>query len=93
MTELEQYIKSYFGVDPKDIEIITSMFKSTEIKKGDYFLKTCMTSERLSFIKSGLLRIYITTQDKEVTQWISSKGYFVTDLSNLIFNTPARWNI
>lgn len=36
---------------------------------------------------------FFETEDKEVTQWISTKGYFVTDLSGFIFNQPARWTI
>jgi CRP-like cAMP-binding protein len=47
----------------------------------------------LSFIESGLLRIYSISDGKEVTQWISTKGYFVTDLSSLLFESPARWTI
>ncbi len=93
MTELEQYIKSYFGVRQEDLVKIVSLFKRTELKKGDYFLKTGRSCDKLSFIKSGFLRIYVKTDDKEVTQWISTSGYFVTDLSGLIFETPARWNI
>lgn len=93
MTELEHYIKSYFGVKQNDLEHIVSLFKLTELKKGDYFLKTGGSCNKLSFIKSGLLRIYVSTKDKEVTQWISTKGYFVTDLSSLMFDTPARWTI
>lgn len=93
MTELEHYIKSYFGVKQNDLEHIVSLFEQTELKKGDYFLKTGRSCDKLSFIKSGLLRIYVSTKEKEVTQWISTKGYFVTDLSSLIFDTPARWTI
>ena len=40
-----------------------------------------------------MVRIYTTIEDKEVTQWISTPGYFVTDLASFTFNTPARWNI
>jgi len=40
-----------------------------------------------------LLRIYVKDQNKEVTQWISTAGYFVTDLSSLVFQNPARWTI
>ena len=69
------------------------MFKPQSLKKGDYFLKTGRTCDKLSFVQSGLLRVYVQTPDKEVTQWISTKGYFVTDLASLIFNTPARWTI
>ncbi|MBI3517727.1 MAG: Crp/Fnr family transcriptional regulator [Bacteroidetes bacterium] len=93
MTELEQYIKSYFGVKQSDLELIGSLFKQTTLKKDDFFLKSGKSSDKLSFIKSGFLRIYVIVDDKEITQWISTKGYFVTDLSSLIFDTPARWNI
>lgn len=93
MTELEHYIHSYFGLEQSSLAQIVNMFEQTSLKKNDYFLKTGKSCDKLSFIKSGLLRIYVNTEDKEVTQWISTKGYFVTDLSSLIFDTPARWNI
>lgn len=94
MTELEQNIKNYFGIIREDsLQMVSSRFHLETLKKGDYFLKTGKPCNKLSFIKSGLLRIYKQTEDKEVTQWISTKDYFVTDLSGLLFATPARWTI
>lgn len=93
MNELEQYIQAYFGVNQGDLTQIAELFTPTHLNKGDYYLKTNQTCNKLSFIKSGLLRIYVNTEQKEVTQWISSKDYFVTDLASLIFSQPARWNI
>jgi CRP-like cAMP-binding protein len=94
MTELEKYITSYFGhVETDELETIGSLFKLSTIKKGDYFLKSGKPANQLSFVQSGLFRIFAATADKEVTQWISTKGYFVTDLSGFIFEKPARWNI
>ncbi len=94
MTELEQYIQSYFGVlQAEDVARITDLFKSATLKKGEYYLKSGRPCLQLSFIQSGLLRIYAHTEEKEVTQWISTKGYFVTDLSSLVFETPSRWTI
>lgn len=92
MTELEQYIQSYFGIaQPSDLLRISTLFKPQQLKKGDYFLKTGQYSNNLSFIRTGMIRIYVVLEDKEVTQWISTPGYFVTDLSSLVFETPARW--
>jgi CRP-like cAMP-binding protein len=94
MTELEQYIKSYFGVmNNDDLKTIISFFKLTCIKKGDYLLKSGKNCTNLSFVQSGLLRMFVTTEEKEVTQWISTKGYFTTDLSSFVFEVPSRWNI
>ncbi len=93
MSVLTQSIQSYFGLPDEHLDQIASLFKPTSLKKGDYFLKTGRYCDQLSFIQTGLLRIFVTTPDKEVTQWISSQGYFVTDLASLIFDTPARWTI
>lgn len=93
MAELEQYIKSYFGITPDDLKNVVSLFRITSLKKGEYFVKSGRYCDKLSFVQSGLLRIFASAGEKDVTQWISTKGYFVTDLSSLIFQTTARWNI
>ena len=93
MTELEQYIQSYFNVEANKLSEIAACFRPQSIAKGDYLLKQNRICGQLSFISSGLIRIYTLIDDKEVTQWISSQGYFVTDLASFIFNSPARWQI
>lgn len=92
--ELELYIKSYFGiVQQSDLQKISNLFTLTSYKKGDYFLKTGSQSNEMSFVQTGLLRVYAITNKKEVTQWISTKGFFITDLSSFVFETPTNWNI
>lgn len=94
MQKLELFIQSYFGVvKPDDIATIVSLFKPTAIIKGNYFLKSGKPCEQMSFIQSGLLRIFIETSDKEVTQWISTKDSFITDISSFVFEKPALFNI
>ena len=44
-------------------------------------------------MKNGVLRMYKIDQGKEVTQWVATKGEFVTDLTGIVFGEPARWNI
>lgn len=90
---LEQCIQTYFGVRQENLNQISTLFKATTMKKGDYFLKKGQYCDKLSFVKTGMLRIFVAMEEKEVTQWISTPGYFVTDLSSLIFETPARWTI
>ncbi|MBB5644814.1 Crp/Fnr family transcriptional regulator [Pedobacter cryoconitis] len=94
MTALEKHIIAYFGkVEGDDLKKISSLFKPSTLKKGDYFLSAGKSADKLSFVQSGLLRIFAVTPEKEVTQWISTKGYFITDLAGFIFDVPARWNI
>lgn len=93
MTELEKYIHSYFGVNNDEVVKIGSFFKKVNLNKGDYFLKTGRNSERLGFVQTGIIREFVIIEDKEITKWISTKGYFVVDLSSFVFQLSARWNI
>ena len=72
---------------------ITSLFEESELKKGEYFIKSGQYCEKLSFVRSGYIRIFSTANDKEVTQWISAKGHFITDLYSFNFKQRARWTI
>lgn len=94
MTDLEQYIKSSFGVvETNDLNTIVSFFNATNIKKGEFLLKSGTRCNELTFVHTGLLRMFATTDTKEVTQWISTKGYFTGDLSSFIFQTPSHISI
>lgn len=93
MTELEQYINSYFGVEKSDLNAMVSFFRPQVLKKGEFYVRKGAGCDKISFIKSGIIRIFADTENKEVTQWISTKGYFITDLSAFLFQVPARYHM
>ena len=93
MTELEKYIQTYFSVTRDDLIKISAFFKPISLKKGEYYLRTGRHSDRLGFVQSGIIREFVIINDREVTKWISTKGYFVVDLSSFTFHVTARWNI
>ncbi|MGS0527188.1 hypothetical protein ACU8V7_20545 [Zobellia nedashkovskayae] len=67
MTELQKYITSYFGITNENMDKITSLFTESELKKGEYFTKTGQYCQKLSFVRSGFIRIFANANDKEVT--------------------------
>ncbi len=95
MKEIERYIESYLGIGGKDLSPIGNLFQTQSLKKNDYLLKANQYTTSISFVKSGYLRMFAMNEsgDKEITQWISNQGMFITDLSSFIFGTPSRWNI
>jgi CRP-like cAMP-binding protein len=94
MEGLAAYIKSYFeGLSTNDAARLLTYFKPIELKKGDYLCPIDRKCDQLAFVQHGLLRMYALQDGKEVTQWISYAGYFATDLSSFMFDTPARWRI
>ena len=90
---LTQYIQSYFGISDTDVNKVVELFEETTLDKGDYYVKAGHYCHQLSFIQDGFIRVWAETPTKEITQWISTPGYFITDLSSLIFKTTARWNL
>jgi CRP-like cAMP-binding protein len=93
MTQLEQYISSNFTVTEEEVSQIAALFQPDMLRKGDFYAKSGETCDKLSFVQSGFLRLYATSGDKDITQWIFSKGYFIGDMPSLTFNVPSRWNI
>ncbi len=94
MAEVQTYIENYFGLKGDDASAIGELFRSEELTKNSFFVKEGSTCDKLSFISSGYLRIFNYTESgKEVTQWISGNGDFVTELSSLMFGNTSRWNI
>ena len=93
MTELQHYIQEYFGITSHHLNQISELFYEEEMKKDEFMVEEGSYCQKLSFVRSGFIRIYRTHEDKEITQWISVEGDFVTELSSLVFNTRSRWNI
>lgn len=93
MNQLVSSIRTYFDTDVDHSEDIAQLFHKETLSRGDFHTNLGARHGRLSFIKSGYIRIYRQADKKEVTQWISSPGEFVTDLNSLMFDQTARWNI
>lgn len=77
MSELEHYIHDYFSVTLDDCQKIVGLFSVQTYKKGDFFVKSGSYCNKLSFVQSGLFRFFIDLSNKETTQWIGDKGYFI----------------
>jgi len=91
MTELEQYLRSYMGVSDEDMETLVSLFHSQTLEKGDYFLRAGRICDKLSFLRAGLVRVFASHGEKEVTQWIAYRGTLMTDLRGLVSDEPSTF--
>ncbi len=94
MTPLEQNISSIFGVVKSvDLGKISELFVPESVPTGHFICEQGRTCRQMSFIAEGILRVYAHNGQREVTQWISTPNYFITDLSSFVFDGSARWNI
>jgi len=90
---LENYIKASVALSRDDMHTISSFFQPATLAKGSYLGRRGRVCNKLAFVQTGYIRMFIEVNNREVTQWISGPGYFITDLSSFIFQTEGRWNM
>ena len=93
MSNLDQHINAIVPFSKEELAIIRQAFSEASLAKGKFFSKQKRVCQKLAFVQTGYLRVYLETGDQEVTQWITSPGYFITDLSSFVFGVEGRWNI
>lgn len=94
MTALATYVRDTFSLsDPQLIDEICSYFKCKTLERGEFLIQEGQTCHVMCFVKSGLLRIFAHGDGKEITQWISTPGYFTTEVASFMFQYPSRFNI
>lgn len=93
MNELQRQITSYFNTPNEVSELLAQSFEKEELKKNDFHTHLGSRKIKLSFIKSGYLRLYRSSEKKEITHWVSSPGEMITDLSATLMNGVSSSNI
>tara|TARA_R110000744_G_scaffold59805_1_gene124158 strand:+ start:3001 stop:3579 length:579 start_codon:yes stop_codon:yes gene_type:complete len=94
LKEINKILQEHFGkLSTRELEIVQPYFKEEQLLKNEFFTLSGKKCDRLSFIKSGLLRIYSIADGKEVTQWISTENYLITEVMGFFFDKSNRWNI
>ncbi len=94
MNEFNELIQQHFGLlSTEDLNIIRTYFQEEKLLKNEFFTKSDQRCNRLSMVKSGILRIYALSDGKEITQWLSVPGSFITEAVGFFFNQPNRWII
>lgn len=79
MDKLTAKLKSLNAVSAQDIELLTSLFKDMELKKGWVLNNPAWKTKRLLyFISSGLVKGTITYHEDFLTLWIMESGFLIS---------------
>lgn len=94
MESFNKTIQEHFGqLTKQELTIIHSYFHDQRLRKNEFFTKSDKICDNLSIIKSGILRVYTLSDGKEITQWISTENFLITEVMGFFFNVPNRWTI
>lgn len=92
MSELKKHIIQTFGFTEIEFQQVKDFFRAKIILEGDYFLKEGQYVKQMGFVEKGILREFLYVNDKEITKWFSTSGYFAVDLSGFLFEQKSKVN-
>ena len=93
MQDLKEQFSTYFDTGDDKLDSVISLFDKKHLNKGQVFIRQGDICKYLAFVKQGIMRVSTVINGKEITQWIATKGYYITDLAAFITGGRSRWTI
>lgn len=84
---LEKFFKKK---DLPVLEQLATLPFSKKIKKGEHILNAGDVNKHIFYVQSGLFRVYLLNDDKEVNTWFVQEGEFITSLKSFHKEIPAE---
>ncbi|WP_040281575.1 Crp/Fnr family transcriptional regulator [Psychroserpens damuponensis] len=95
MHQIKAYIDQIATISNADWEFFSSRLQRREIPKKTVFLKLNDIENHISFIESGVVRLFIPKEnsEKEITFGFSFKDQFVSAYDSFLTQTPSAYQL
>jgi CRP-like cAMP-binding protein len=95
LQQIKAYLDQIATISDSDWEFFTSKLKRRVIPKKSVFLKVNTIETHISFIESGVVRLFIPKEDpeKEVTFGFSFKNQFISAYDSFLTQTPSAYQL
>lgn len=95
MDQIKEYINQIADISDKDWNFFTSKLQRRVIPKKTTFLKINEIENHISFIESGVVRLFIPKEDseKEITFGFSFKNQFVSAYDSFLTQRPSLYQL
>ena len=93
--QIKEYLEQIATISNSDWDFFTSKLKRHIISKKEVFLKVDEIEHRISFIESGVVRLFIPKDDpdKEITFGFSFKDQFISAYDSFLTRKPSRYQL
>lgn len=91
--DIIKIIQSIYAISDNAVAMFIDKIDSVEFSKGQILSRAGAKDNNLYFIKQGIVRAYITREDKDVTFWFGVEGDIVCSMRNFVDKTPSYENI
>ena len=95
MKQIKAYLDKTASISNSDWDFFTSKLVERIIPKKSVFLKINEIENHISFIKTGVVRLYIPKEDpeKEITFGFSFKNQFVSAYDSFLTQKPSDYQL
>lgn len=95
MQQIKAYLDQIASITDADWNFFTSKLQPRVIAKKTVFLKLNETEHTISFIESGVVRLYIPKDDpdKEITFGFSFKDQFISAYDSFLTRKPSAYQL
>ncbi|MEO8934202.1 MAG: Crp/Fnr family transcriptional regulator [Xanthomarina sp.] len=95
MQQIKAYLEQIASISDADWDFFMSKLQYREIAKKGVFLKQNEIEDYISFIKSGVVRVFIPKEDpdKEITFGFSFKDEFISAYDSFLTRKPSAYQL
>lgn len=95
MQQIKEYLDQIATISNADWEFFTSKLQRRMILKKNVFLKINDTENYISFIESGVVRLYMPKEnpDKEITFGFSFENQFISAYDSFLTRKPSAYQL
>ncbi|MDB9755259.1 Crp/Fnr family transcriptional regulator [Winogradskyella sp.] len=95
MKQIKAYLDQIAVISESDWKFFISKLQPRVIKKKDVFLKLNAVENHISFIESGVVRLFIPKEnpEKEITFGFSFKNQFISAYDSFLTQTPSAYQL
>ena len=90
MEEIFQFLYSIYPLSKKCKKHLLKVVQKVDVKRGEFLLRPGEVSQRLYFIKKGLLRCYYPIGKTKVTAWFFWEMHAVVSIRSWYTQTPGN---
>ncbi|BAU54078.1 Crp/Fnr family transcriptional regulator [Mucilaginibacter gotjawali] len=90
--DINFYLSVFRWLDLKDMMDLARLAHTKELKAGEIYIQPGSTSQKLAYIKTGLIRTYSLKENgDEVTLMLRWENQFVASFDSVILAKPSRF--
>lgn len=93
MKLLDRLLGNEFFFKKKELSLLeefVSFLFSRNIKKGECILKEGVVNNKIFYIQSGFLRVYVNEDGKEINTWFVKEGDFIMSVNSFHKEIPSK---